>query len=179
MIELSIGDTIKTSYGTGPFTITHVTSPRYYEEDFNCLLVRDYPVISLRCKDRGDTAEGRNYINNVRQIGARFFTDGDDEIFLLNRGVAPIVQMGLFDVAHHPQPYVFQPGVDYSTAYASGMSCPGLRLSFKHWQVFHCHRCSRDYNGQRINWVSHCPYCERWNAVGLPIVIFTAENNCL
>jgi len=174
MIDLHVGDIVFTSYKTGPYEIMHVSRPSYFYQ-LNILLIRTYPVVSLTVREL-KASSGKGWLNNIRQMEGRFLTDGDDEIFIQRRSAQPREQGMLFDDVDSGQPYRFQPGVDYSTAYHARCAAPELHISFSDWQVFHCRLCQRDFNGHRTAHVARCPDCQKWNGIGYPVVIFTPNN---
>jgi len=93
------------------------------------LVVRTWPVISLSLVPAGVVArhgDALSYINGVRQEGAHWYTDQNDEVFVEPGSCT--VQLGLFNLCEEARPYTFQPGVDYS------------RWAWK------CERCGQDFN---------------------------------
>lgn len=174
MIDLHVGDIVTTSYETGPYEITGVSRLSYFYQ-LSILLIRTYPVVSLTVRELKEESR-KGWLNNVRQVEKRFLTDGNDEIFIQRRSTQPREQAGLFDDLDCGQPYRFQSGVDYSTAYHPRCGAPELLINFSDWQVFHCRICQRDFNSHRTAHVARCPDCQKWNGIGYPVVIFTTDD---
>ena len=151
-LGISVGDVIKTGYGTGPYLVEQITDPHYWNADYlSGLIVWPYPVISLVCTDPvTGRRRDKSYINFVHQDGDRWFTDMGDEILIVSRGQKRLTQLDIFalfepEKPENPRshPYETDPQVDYSDRS----------------HVFHCAECGHDFNGEMWNHGFACPYC--------------------
>jgi len=120
---ISVGDIVSTSYGTGPYVpyvVLSVSPPRYHDRFVGVLVIRTWQVIDLVCRhvDRPDRGpDHRAYLGSIRVEGNRWFTDQNDEIFVVRKSAGKAVQLSMFNDDIDPErdlPYEFQPGVDYS-----------------------------------------------------------------
>jgi hypothetical protein len=157
-LGITIGDRVKTSYGTGPYRVESIWGPFWWTLSYH-LTVWPYPVISLGLSYVG--VSGKHHeglgINNIHQDGCRWFTDQGDEVFVEKDRKSVFRQLDIFSVLpsassdQRTAPYKFDPSVDYSDQN----------------HVFHCWECHRDFNGDKWNGGyanPHCPYCHAWVA---------------
>jgi len=158
-LGISIGDILKTSYGTGPYEVESIWGEYWwwtsFEANYDHVTIWPYPVASFGVALKNNR-EG--CINHIHQDGNRWFSDSGDEIFV-EKIFSPkkYYQIGMFDfstpntVDTRKQPYRFDPNVDYSNQET----------------VFQCWKCRRDFNGKKWNGGHanpHCPYCDAWVA---------------
>lgn len=152
-LGISVGDVVKTSYGTGPYRVELITDPHYWSVDLSGLTVWPYLVISLICTDPDNTRRrDKSYISCIHQDGDRWFDDMGYEILIVARIDKPkfLHQLDIFGLIEmdNPRrhPYEIDPQVDYSNRS----------------RVFHCAECGHDFNGEMWNGgfaCPHCPYC--------------------
>ncbi|MHB0922651.1 MAG: hypothetical protein ACYC3H_01630 [Bellilinea sp.] len=151
-LGISVGDVIKTGYGSGPYLVEQITDPQYWSANYlSGLIVWPYPVISLVCAvPVTGRHRDKSYINFIHQDGDRWFTDMGDEILIVSRGPKTVSQLDIFALfeperPENPRshPYETDPQVDYSDRS----------------RVFHCTKCGHDFNGVMWNGGFTCPYC--------------------
>jgi hypothetical protein len=158
-LGLQTGDVIRTSYRSRTFQIHGMNAPRYVlgGDGFGYAIILDHPEISLIVGEAGSWPGGRHdsLINDVRQVGVRWYTASNDEVILIDRPrQEPTAPTSLFDLIEPPdrieglkarEPYSFQPGVDYKAG------C--LRV----WQ---CEACGEDFNDEPTSGIM------RWHDCG-------------
>jgi hypothetical protein len=135
-LGIAPGDIITTSYGTGPYEVWDISSPRYWHKHIGALVIWPWPVISLILFHADNPPETRSYhfayINDIHCDNGRWFTDNGDEIFVEKPQQPRAIQMSLPLTSQNTAvPYDFQPGVDYRAGDG---------------RVFHCPQCSCDFN---------------------------------
>lgn len=119
---LTVGDVVRTSYGSGPYTITELTRPAYTWFTYGGFVVRTWPVFSLFVS-RTPTDQGY-IINDIRRLDdGRYFTDSNDEVTVIEQaGGRTLAQMSLFaadDQIRRPWPDDFMiDGVVFPWAWA-------------------------------------------------------------
>lgn len=163
-LGIETGDRVSTSYGTGPYQVVHVSAPTYLAHYVGALVILPWPTVSLSLlpADPKDARSSYCYLGEIRQTvteqGVRYFSN-KDEIFV-TKGAGNHAQLSLFaQQPAPPQPYAFQPGVNY--ACLDG-------------ELWHCPRCSADFNALRVPTIptmvpgdprGHnppCPHCGSW-----------------
>lgn len=154
-LGISVGDLVRTSYGTGPNEVERIHGPYYFNVGvFDNLIVRTWPVISIGFS--GDSG-----INNIRQEGDRWFTDGNDEIFVTKNKAHKPAQLAMFGPSagqNRQSPYLFKPGVDYT---------------HNVWKCRHCGDFNAPPNDERLRRRWHCPICGKQHVVDRKIILMT------
>lgn len=145
-LGVETGDIVTTSYGTGPYEVREIIGPHYWYCDWNSLVVREYPVISLVLVRQGHEGPVLFYhmywINDVRREGERYFDDQGDEVFVEKPQARPAMSMpDLLSAAEddpRTRPYRFQAGVDYDAGDGRVWHCPACGLDFNGSSPFRC-----------------------------------------
>lgn len=187
-LGIHTGDTVRTSYGSGPYEVWSIWGPRYVFDGGLDVIIHLWPVISLTCIRSGDekprfdaTGSHFYFLNEIRQVvmpdgSSRWFSDQNEEVFVepSRRPVALPVDM-FASYPPIPEPPVWQVGVDYSPREDGN-----LRL----WR---CTRCGTDFNGPPASsWarVATCVRCGHWLAHPIYVMppsagwsSFTLENS--
>lgn len=151
-LGISVGDLVRTSYGTGPYEVRRVNGPYFYNESLpSVLVVRTWPVIFIGFSDNAG-------IGSIRNEGTRWFTDSNDEVFVTTRNPKQKpAQLPMFWQAGHG-PYPFKPGVDYT---------------HNVWRCKHCGDFNAEPNDERLRLRWHCPICGKSYAVVYKIILIT------
>ena len=167
-LGIQTGDIVSTSYGTGPYEVWSIRGPQYVERrGVGVWIIRTWPVVSLGLVKPGEQPAWHTscpffIINTVRQEGDRWFTDAGDEVFVTPSRVRFPLPVDMFrSFPPLPEPYLFQPGVDYQAG-------DGL--------VWRCERCGTDFNapGESKWGPAWCPRCNR--PAGTQLVIMTMDD---
>jgi len=159
-LDIAVGDVVTTSYGSGPYRVTHIWGPKTWYSDHHEMVIWPYPIISLVLTYDDDHRQNpAAFINNVHREQDRWFTDcvthlGErDEVFVQKPDTpTPPMQISLFTQVE-PPPYQFQPGVDYNAGDG---------------HVWHCNQCGTDFNADRRNRWDTPTHCETW---AVPIIV--------
>ena len=158
-LGIAVGDIITTSYGSGPYRVTHIWGPKTWYAIYNEMTIWPYPIISLILSHVDFNQRTTAYINNVHREGDRWFTDcvsylGErSEVFVQKPDTpTPPMQISLFTQVE-PPPYQLQPDVDYNAGDG---------------HVWHCNQCGTDFNADRPSRWDKPNHCETW---AVPIVV--------
>lgn len=149
---IEIGDVVWTSYQPNfRGVVTSLTPPRYMSWFPGTIFIRTWPVISLTYRH---SDQAGFIINDIRQDGDRWFTDGNDEVFIEKPADRFGLQLTLFDDVIMLDPPVFQAGVDYSR------------------DVWRCDL-HGDFNGTPPRGVGPavCPKCGSWWPVPMQLIL--------
>lgn len=137
-LGIGVGDGITTSYHDTPYEVIEVSEPeKFYWDGDNEIFIFDHPVVNLVLRDLRDNSTA--WISTIRQVGNRWFTEQNDEIFVKKTGDS---QPDLFfEIPEYP----FEDGVNYKAGVG---------------KVWRCSRCERDFNTKRKNKLPNCcPDC--------------------
>ena len=167
VLGIAVGDTVTTSYGTGPYTVLSIFGPHCYWENWREIVIWLSPVVSLGLGD----ADGRSgyIINNVRRTDdGRYLTDGGSEVVVAKPEQRQPCQLALFVAAASsaPPPYPFQESVDYQAGDG---------------RLWRCEACGKDYSTaerHRLRARPACPHCgATWRAIPIINMGFVTGQN--
>lgn len=141
-LGIQTGDLIRTSYGQKVFVVHSFTAPHYVLTGLDYFIILDHPEISLTLTEQGVKTRSDQFsqINDIRQVGDRWFTAQNDQIYVERPHREPAPARSLFDlidphdapeVLPVPPPYTLNPAVDYLA---------GPR------RAWHCEACGTDFN---------------------------------
>lgn len=145
-------DQITTSYQTGPYTVRYIHGPFTHYKTVGSLIILDHLEISLAlCSTSNPKQRALSCINNIRQVGERWFSASNDELFLSRELRPQLAPRSLLDIIDPPDevfslpiplPYQLDTNVDYEA---------GPR------RTWHCQSCSVDFNAipQNRHWCRH------------------------
>ena len=151
-LGIQTGDIVTTSYNTGPYFIYCIRGPITSFNGMGYLVILDHPEISLTLSTPNAKRKGTGgFINNIRQVDARWYTAQNNEIFITKPHHATLGPTTLFDVLDPPDQvdilptpplYQLNPSVDYDA---------GPR------RTWHCEDCNVDFNATPPNrhWCRH------------------------
>lgn len=151
-LGIQTGDVLTTSYKSGPYLVHQITGPFTHFEEVGAVVILDHPEISLSLTSPNAQRHGiSGWINNIRQVGDRWFTAMNDEVLITRPERAPVQPVTLLDLIDPPDqieelpaqaPYRLNPAVDYTA---------GPR------RVWHCGACGADFNAVPGNkyWCKH------------------------
>lgn len=143
-LGIATGDIVSTSCGAGPYEVWSIWGPRYWIKNISSVVIWPWPIISLALFWVGypPTRKGHHfsYLNNIHREGDCWFDDMGKEIFVGKPDKPNYIQAGLFVVQCLPEPYQFQPEVDY--------------FAGDHY-IFHCPGCGKDFNGIKDGYCIH------------------------
>ncbi len=156
---IKVGDIVTTSYGTGPYEVWEISTPRQITSYPHALVIRAWPVVDLALivSERAARHAERRFcgINDVRREKDCWLTDQLDEVLVQPNERTLILPIHpIYSYPPLPEPYGFQQGVDYLAG---------------HRQVWHCARCGRDWNEVKLlRWEG--VWCQACQGRGIPIV---------
>lgn len=154
-LGISVGDLVRTSYGTGPSEVERINGPVFYDEALpSVLIVRTWPVVYVGFS-------GSAGIGSIRQDGTRWFTDDNAEIFVAKSNASrkpSQFQMFASSGQTRHEPYPFKQGVDYE---------------HNVWRCRHCGDFNAAPNDERLRLRWHCPLCGKSYAVDYKILLMT------
>lgn len=155
-IEEALGirthDRLTTSYQTGPYTVRYIHGPFTHFKTVGSLIILDHPEISLTLSPTNNPKQRvYSYINNIRQVGDKWFTALNDELFVSRELPLQLPPRTLLEIIDPPgtvytlpipPPYQLNPNVDYDAG--------PLR-------TWHCEACTVDFNSIPTNphWCRH------------------------
>ncbi|HRH47011.1 MAG TPA: hypothetical protein PKY82_35520 [Pyrinomonadaceae bacterium] len=134
---IEIGDIIWGNYGNyepTKYEVTRITKPALFNDYSLYIYIYSQPVIHIGARDIGSKGEGNASFGTIRQVGGRYFSSQNDEIFIEKPRQRAVLQRDLFallEASEDPLQYPFQEGVDYRRG-------AGL--------VWNCEKCDRDFN---------------------------------
>jgi hypothetical protein len=157
-IEEALGirtyDHVTTSYQTGPYTVRHIHGPFTHFKTVGSVIILEHPEVCLTLSPTNDPKQRvHSYINNIPQVGDRWFTALNDELFV-SREPGPSPQFppqtlleiidppGTVCKLPIPPPYPLNPNVDYDAGPQ---------------RTWHCEACTIDFNAIPTNpyWCRH------------------------
>ena len=163
-IEEALGirtyDHVTTSYQTGPYIVRYIHGPFTHFKTVSSLIILDHPEICLTLSSTSNPKQraAHSYINNIRQVGDRWFTALNDELFVCREPIPQLTPQTLLEIIEPPAtvytlpippPYTLNPNVDYDAGPQ---------------RTWHCEACIVDFNAIPTN-----PYSCRHNCYS-PIV---------
>ena len=151
-LGIEIGDIVMTSYDTGPYEIDSISDPYVYERYGSELYIFSAPCVGVSCFpiDAVRIESNRCYINDIRQVGERWFTRRGDEVYVQKPAARPSMPVDMF-YSYPPVPPLrtFDPTVDYTQ------------------HAWTCEKCERDFNWtppERYA-MPRCLHCNHWSCL--------------
>jgi hypothetical protein len=159
-------DIIRTSYSQKVFVVHSIIAPHYVITGLDYFIILDHPEISLTLIEEGSTprSDHYSYINDVRQVGDRWFTALNDEIFVERPACAPVIARSLLDLIDPPNaaaelpippPYTLNPAVAYTAGPGRAWHCAACGVDFNTAQPsrFAVHACGTNEAAREIYYV--------------------------